>query len=151
MKNKNLTNEIMLIIEEIGYLTGSKKFGLANEDSDWDYVVLFHEFKRKMNQQRINFLFNNPSQGENIPSCIITDMDIYNEKGLFRSYRISDDSYEFNLIMVWSQKELEVWQESTKILQLLPLYLIKDKKNRVSLFEAIKKTVRNIIQENKND
>ena len=133
---------IMEIIECIGYLTGSRRFGFAQDDADWDYVILYRDFEKELNRKRIRIIFSDPNKEQNIPSFITTDKGIYNEGNLFRSYRIQDDSYVFNILMVWSNAELETWKEATKIIQMLPLYLVKDKKNRTLLFEAIKQAVR---------
>jgi len=150
MENKiNIKNEIMCIIEEIGFLTGSKKFGVSNDDSDWDYVILFDDFKKALDKKKITLLFNDPNIEDNVPKCLHTDKKMYNrnKSSFFRSYRINDDEYEFNIIMVWDKIELEIWKQTTQMIETLPLNMVKERRNRIILFEAIKEVKRNLIKQ----
>ncbi|MDP8268205.1 MAG: nucleotidyltransferase domain-containing protein [Candidatus Tenebribacter davisii] len=44
--------KIIEIVENIGFLTGSRKFGTETEDSDWDYVILFSDFKKTIRKKK---------------------------------------------------------------------------------------------------
>jgi len=134
--------KIMDLIEEIGFLTGSRRFGLSHSNSDFDFVILFKDFQKHMDRLRIPFCFCDPKKEKNIPQCIVTNND-YNKDKYFRSYNVSDKEYNYNIIMVWQESEFRIWKEVTNLIEKTPLYLIKEKKDRVLLFETLKTILRN--------
>lgn len=141
----NIRKEIIKIVKENGFLTGSRRFGVSTEDSDWDYVVLFYDFRKCLKKKGIELQFNNPNIEPNIPYFLKTDIDTYGKEKYFRSYRINYKEKAYNILMVWNKVEFKVWEIATRIFtsQLLsPLYRIENKKKRVKLFRNIKETQR---------
>jgi len=146
--------KVINIVKEIGFLTGSRAFGLAKENSDHDYVVLFSDFRDALDKVDIHLDFGNPHIEKNMPEYITTDKGIYDIKdGFFKSYRIK--SYilmeeipeDYNILMVWNERELEVWNYATKVLMTMPLEMVKDKENRAELFEIFKNVKRRCFNE----
>jgi len=141
---KTTKEKILSIIEKIGILTGSRSWGVYHDDSDWDYIVLFEDFRKEMDKKNILFHFDNPYKTYNEPIFIKTDIEVYDCKdNLFRSYKINGE-YLFNIIMVWTKEEFKAWETATKWMNFLPVFMIKNKECRVKIFEALKELARNI-------
>lgn len=124
----NILSEEFVVnyIEEKGYLTGSRAWGVELTDSDYDYVLYGDDYHTLLHQ--INCSKN----------IIIDSTDTY----LGGSYvRIKNKTYN---IFTHLREEVNYIKQTTDILKSFSKNYLIDKQKRVYLFETIRATLKGL-------
>lgn len=124
----NILSEEFVVnyIEEKGYLTGSRAWGVELTDSDYDYVLYGDDYHTLLHQ--INCSKN----------IIIDSTDTY----LGGSYvRIKNKTYN---IFTHLREEVNYIKQTTDILKSFPKEYLITKQKRVYLFETIRATLKGL-------
>jgi hypothetical protein len=127
---KYISNELQKEINEYGIQTGSWLFGGYGSDSDVDYIIppefphTWAEFKELQEY------------------CYLSSEIDYSGEELNSIYVKTENGGVYNLLFI-NPKKLNQWIEATTIMYNLTRHheikeLIKNKDNRVSLFETLK-------------
>lgn len=126
-KLKRLTPALEKKIREYGVVTGSKVFGGATDDSDRDWII-HPDFN-------INWIFGYAHHRWS---------EDYNDGDFFSYYVMTEGGEIWNLLLMKTEKEEEIWRTATRCLRRLvnsePMVesAMKNKDSRVAMFEAIK-------------
>ena len=122
------TLRILRIIRRRGVLTGSRKFGVDTDDSDYDYLI-----SRKI------------FEGENF-NDYIGSVFKYNEgsgfEDEFQGLKIFYQGKTFDILIPNSEKDWGAWEYATEQMALFPTDPISNKEDRVMLFEQLKSIYR---------
>ena len=116
--------EIVDRLKEKGFATGSRVYGIATENSDYDYVIL----KKDLDDDWIGDILKYDST------------DYLNESD-FTSFRFSFEGKNYNIIAVNKMAIYDIYYRATKIMTLIPPILKKDKVIRIETFQFLKKLV----------
>lgn len=119
--------ELIKIIVNNGYLCGSKRFKLDNDNSDWDYVI-DHSYVSEYINIKYLVAYNKESELPTLSAKIIIDGE---------KFKI------INVLVTISEQEYDAWVKSTE--QFIEMMsndvfkeIVKDKSIRVVIFEKLR-------------
>lgn len=120
--------EIVKIAIKTGFMTGSRRFGLEHEKSDYDFVVRVSNFKGMINIGYLNEYRLKHDGNEVFPTL---------------GFKIYLKDKKFNLLVTTRDTEYDAWEKSTnQFLELLENDVFKEvmskKETRVSFFERLR-------------
>jgi len=102
-----------------GFATGSRKFGVQLDDSDYDFVMTY---------DAAHILFDDSGVPLDIP------VEIQDYAGRFVSLKYEYNDEWVNLIIVPTEVELDAWKYATEQMLMMDKELIKVKKERTKYF-----------------
>lgn len=112
--------------------TGSYHWGVYTDKSDMDYLIR----RRDLEQHLCDGVLLN-----NYP---IQEVGIYDKKAESQSYYIHlEGQRSINLIAFWEENDFLVWKRATTLMSLMPKGLIKEKLDRITLFEVFRSLLHN--------
>ena len=117
-KNELQLQHLCLLISEQGYCTGSRLFGVATKESDYDYVMTINHAYKMFGFLGIE-AFKEPAEEY---CCCFISLKYKWAKGWV------------NLIIVPTEHDLEAWKYATENMLGMDKELIRDKKDRTKYF-----------------
>lgn len=105
--------------------TGSQEFGVKEENSDHDFVIL----------EKYKYLVAEFNRFYNLEFIKLGGSKL--KKSKKRSVYVKIGDCMLNFIFVKDNKELEAWRRTTAILKTFPIDEIREKGIRVSIFDCI--------------
>jgi len=125
--------DIIKKIRRLGVPTGSSVFGVSTSSkSDRDYIISPDVWNEHF---------------ADLVGCGINYNDGYSDDHLFCNYYIDYKGVIYDLIVPNEKTEFIVWVKTTEAFLNLPVDLIKDKNDRISLFEKMKDIYRRLGKE----
>lgn len=97
----DVQNVIKLVLKN-GFLTGSRKFGMQSDDSDWDYIVKYDFLKEIIN---LNYLVKYNENSE-LPTLSFK-IYIFNSEGDKKPFKV------INVLVCVKDGEYDSWVKST--------------------------------------
>ena len=113
-------------LQRRGILTGSRRFGVAKKDSDYDYLISPKAWSKYF---------------EHEIGLIEYDGEDYDEPD-FRSFKLKVGGRVYNLLVLHTEKEFIVWKKATDYLLKMDTWLVKTKSIRCSIFDYAKQAAR---------
>lgn len=117
--------KIIRIIRKIGIFTGSRKFNVSSEDSDYDYVISRKEFDKHLRKYIGNALIK-----------------WYNGSGsdeeYFDNYKIRNSGRSYDIIVPYNNEDYIAWVDATESTSCVSEKFLKNKPDRIRVFEMFR-------------
>jgi hypothetical protein len=136
MTNREISKLIQEIID-VSYFTGSRAWGVEKEDSDYDYIVSYEDYKELIEPNILRFSPKNELEVADYEIVDDLEVDDYEsgEEGL--CLFITHENKKYNFIVRVGNHDKQAWIKTTKFVNLIPKDLIRDREKRIQIFEAI--------------
>jgi hypothetical protein len=117
--------KIVRIIRKTGVFSGSRRFGVATEKSDYDYVISKKDFDRCL--------------GKYIGDALISWIQgSGGEEEFFDNYKIMNNGRSYDIIVPYNDEDYIAWVDATENTSNVDKKFLTNKLDRIRIFEMFR-------------